>query len=186
MADIPTTTIFSIIFALFGFFALFAVATSITVYYRRKESRHLERLELVQRATEDRETIPLRAHRPKKPVISEVQVDGYLNPAATKWEVLFVGFRFTTASVPIHSGPIYYDLIRNFGSASQHDVRSRSILDSCTIASPESVATGSKDQRRRVGIHRRGYRPPDETAGIQWDRYHRLQRFLFHCHAHLP
>ena len=101
MADIPTTTIFSLILSLFGFFA---TVTSIALYYHRRDSRRLERLEFAQRATEGHE-ITFGAHWLEKPVIWDVWANRYPEPTS-KWEDLLVGFRFTSSSVPFHSESI--------------------------------------------------------------------------------
>jgi len=101
MGDIPTTTVVSLILFLLGFFA---TVTSITLYYYKKYSRRLERLELIQRATEGSEA-SLAAQWQEKPVIWEVQADRYPE-LISKWEDLLVSFRFTTSSVPFHSESI--------------------------------------------------------------------------------
>ena len=102
MGDIPTTTVFSLILSLFGFFA---TVTCISLYYYKKDSRRLQRLEPIQRATRARETASLSAQWLEKPVIWEVQADRYPKPIS-KWEDLLVSFRFATFSVPFRSEPI--------------------------------------------------------------------------------
>lgn len=98
MTDIPTTTIFSLILSLLGFFT---VVTGATAFYYKRDSRRSERLELNQRGAEDRETT-LGAHWSERPAIWDVWVDKYPKPAS-KWEDLLVCLRFASPSVPFHS-----------------------------------------------------------------------------------
>ena len=144
MADTPTTTIFSLILALLGFFT---AVTSATMFYHRRDSRRLRRLELAQQAAEGRGSTSLPPHWSERPVIWEVCADKH--PKRTSnWEDSLVSYTFALWT------PLFFRdySTRIIPTASQHDVRSRSTLDPRAAASPVS---GSTEQRRGVGIHQR-------------------------------
>lgn len=82
MANVSTTTILSLILAILGFFT---AVISITASYYRRNSRPLERLDLIERAAET-------ARWAKRPVIWEVRVD-WCPKLTSKWEDLSVSIR---------------------------------------------------------------------------------------------
>lgn len=95
----PVTIIFTLIISFLGFFA---AVTCVTLYYYKRGSRRLQRLEQIQWDTEGRETIPLGTYWSERPVIWEVWADKYPKPTS-KWEDLLVRPRFAAPFVPFHS-----------------------------------------------------------------------------------
>ena len=71
----PVTIVFTLILSFLGFFA---GVTCVTMYYYRRGSRGLDRLERLQQAAGDRE-----ANRSRRPVIWDVWADKHPKPAST-------------------------------------------------------------------------------------------------------
>jgi len=91
----PVTIVFTLILSFLGFFA---AVTCVTMYYYKRGSGRLERLEQLQQASERRETLALAA----RPAIWEVWADEHPKLTST-WNDLLVRLPFAASSIPFHS-----------------------------------------------------------------------------------